>query len=75
MEWLIMNWFLVVAAIAVLAGAAYSVWYFITTPKEQRWQKVSAWLHYAVVEAEKELGSGTGQLKLAKVYNSQYFYF
>lgn len=31
--------------------------------------KVREWLKYAVTMAEKELGSGTGQLKLRKVYD------
>lgn len=31
--------------------------------------KVIHWLRWAVSEAEKELGSGTGQLKLHKVYD------
>ena len=69
MEWLMANWFLLVAAIAVLAGAAYMIWVFIKMPKEERWKKVSAWLRYAVAEAEKALGSGTGELKLVMVYD------
>ena len=69
MEWLMANWFLLVAAIAVLAGAAYMIWVFIKMPKEKRWKKVSAWLRYAVTEAEKALGSGTGELKLVMVYD------
>lgn len=32
-------------------------------------QKVIEWLKWAVVEAEKALGSGTGQLKLRQVYD------
>ncbi|MFR6482019.1 MAG: hypothetical protein ACLUPD_10785 [Anaerotignum faecicola] len=35
---------------------------------EQR-EKVKEWLLLAVTEAEKELGSGTGQLKLRYVYD------
>ena len=31
--------------------------------------KVIEWLKYAVTEAERELGSGTGQIKLRKVYD------
>lgn len=31
--------------------------------------KVKEWLKYAVAVAEKELGSGTGQLKLRQVYD------
>lgn len=32
-------------------------------------QKVKNWLVFAVSVAERELGSGTGQLKLRRVYN------
>lgn len=32
-------------------------------------QKIIEWLKYAVVEAEKYLGGGTGQLKLRLVYD------
>ena len=69
MEWLVNNWYLLVAAMAALAGAGWFIWYMIKMPKEKRWKKVSAWLRYAVTEAEKALGSGTGQLKLAMVYD------
>lgn len=31
--------------------------------------KVKEWLRYAVTMAEKELGTGTGQLKLREVYD------
>ena len=31
--------------------------------------KIKQWLLWAVTEAEKEFGSGTGKLKLAKVYD------
>jgi hypothetical protein len=32
-------------------------------------KKIIEWLKWAVVEAEKALGSGTGQLKLRQVYD------
>ena len=39
--------------------------YLITNQKS----KVKEWLKYAVSEAEKQLGGGTGQLKLRLVYD------
>lgn len=48
------------------AGAAYN---FIILPDKQKQENVREWLKYAVIEAEKQLGSGTGQLKLRKVYD------
>ena len=49
------NWYLFIAALAMATA-------------EQR-EKVKEWLLWAVTEAEKELGSGTGQLKLRQVYD------
>ena len=56
---------LVIVAIALVCGI---VW-FIKLPKEKQIANIKEWLKYAVVDAEKELGSGTGQLKLRMVYN------
>ena len=38
-------------------------------PNKVKINNVKEWLKIAVVEAEKNLGSGTGQLKLRQVYN------
>ena len=35
----------------------------------QETENLKEWLRFAVAEAEKELGSGTGQLKLRMVYD------
>ena len=56
---------LVIVAIALVRGI---VW-FIKLPKEKKIANIKEWLKYAVVEAERELGSGTGQLKLRMVYD------
>ena len=37
--------------------------------KNMKIENVKEWLKWAVTIAEKELGSGTGQLKLRQVYN------
>lgn len=58
MEWIANNWSLLVV-IAIVVG------YFIVSGK----QSVMKWLLYAVSMAEKELGSGTGKLKLVQVYS------
>lgn len=57
----------IISMLAVLAIAA--VYNFIKMGRAQQLNKVKQWLLYAVVEAEKELGSKTGQLKLRYVYN------
>ena len=41
---------------------------FIKKSKEQKMQMVKDWLLYAIAMAEKELGSGTGRIKLGQVY-------
>lgn len=69
MDFLISNWMLVIAAIAVIAVAAYTVCVFVKRPTSEQLLKVKEWLLYAVVSAEKELGSGTGQVKLRYVYD------
>ncbi|MBP3855440.1 MAG: hypothetical protein IK990_07520 [Ruminiclostridium sp.] len=54
--------------IALCAGGAVLVIAAVYLIVNQR-TKVKEWLKYAVVEAEKLLGSGTGQLKLRTVYD------
>lgn len=56
---------LVIIAIALVCGI---IW-FIKLPKEKQIANIKEWLKFAVIEAEKELGSGTGQLKLRMVYD------
>ena len=53
---------LIIVAIAIIA--ALFIVLAIKQPK-----KVKEWLLYAVIEAEKELGSGTGPVKLRSVYD------
>ena len=69
MEWLINNWYLIVAAIAVVTAIVVAVKKFVGLPTEQQIESLKEWLKWAVTEAEKELGSGTGQLKLRRVYD------
>ena len=69
MDWLINNWYLLVAAGAVVGAAVFAVRKFLGLPTEQQIANFQEWLKWAVAEAEKQLGSGTGQLKLRLVYN------
>ena len=69
MEWLINNWYLIVAAIAVVIAIVVAVKKFLGLPTEQQLDNLKEWLKWAVTQAEKELGSGTGQLKLRMVYD------
>lgn len=61
-------WFaIVLLAIAIICFSI--VFAYVNLPHCKKAEKVKEWLLYAVVQAEKELGSGTGQLKLRYVYN------
>lgn len=69
MEFFVNYWYLLIAAIAALAVAGYAIYAFIKRPTTEQISKVKEWLLYAVTKAEKELGSGTGQIKLRYVYD------
>lgn len=69
MEFIIENWPVIVAVIAVVAVAAVAVARFVGLPTDAQLSKVREWLLWAVTEAEKDLGGGTGKLKLRQVYD------
>ena len=62
-------WYLIIALIAVVSVVSIKAYIWFKTPGEEQKEKIRQWLIYAVAEAEKKLGSGTGQLKLRYVYN------
>ena len=59
MEWIINNWSLIITVLAVVV-------YFLLNGK----RSVVEFLLQAVVMAEKDLGSGTGKIKLSVVYGN-----
>lgn len=59
MEWLVNNWYYIIFVIVALILTSYG----ITSGKAKNW------LMWAVSVAEQDLGTGTGQLKLHKVYD------
>lgn len=69
MDFIINYWYIIVAAIAVLAAAGILVYRYFKLPSEAQLAKVKEWLLWAVTGAEKELGGGTGKLKLRQVYD------
>lgn len=69
MKWLVENWYIVVAIVAVLGVAGLAVYKFLGLPTKEQLTKIKQWLVYATAEAEKQLGSKTGQLKLRFVYD------
>ena len=62
-------WFVIVAIAAVAGVALCGVKGLIDLRPEKQIDKVKEWLLYAVTKAEKELGGGTGQIKLRFVYD------
>ena len=68
MEWIIDNAGIVIALLCVGGIAGIGVYNFLMIPTDEQLNKVREWLLYAVSISEKELGSGTGQLKLRMVY-------
>lgn len=66
-EFIIQNWYLILAAIAVLIVGIKVIYELIQS--KQLIPKIQEWLLYAVIEAEKALGEGTGEAKLRLVYD------
>lgn len=64
-----MNPQVIVAIVIVVIALIVAIITFIKLPKNKKIANLKEWLKYAVTEAEKALGSGTGQLKLRLVYD------
>jgi hypothetical protein len=58
---------IIIAIVAILIGI-FAIWFFRLS-KEKQMQIIKEWLLLAVIKAEKELGDGTGQIKLRFVYD------
>lgn len=69
MDFLIENWFVIVAVIALAIGIVIAIVKFIKSGNAAQLANLKEWLLYATIEAEKALGSGTGKLKLRTVYD------
>lgn len=69
MEFIFDNWYIILALVAILAAVGIAVYCYFDLPSEAQLAKVREWLLWAVTEAEKELGGGTGKLKLRQVYD------
>lgn len=59
----------IIAIIIIIIAIISATLKFLYLTKEKKIANIKEWLKYAVTLAEKELGSGTGQLKLRQVYN------
>lgn len=60
------NILLIIIALLILCVCIY---FFLNLSKEKQMQIIKEWLLLAVIRAEKELGGGTGQIKLRFVYD------
>ena len=58
MNWLIDNWFVLLAIAALGAMVGAFIWRFWSMPTQEQTAKVKEWLLWAVTGAEKELGGG-----------------
>ena len=56
-------------AMILIGGAMLFIVNFCKAGQAQQIQMISEWLLLAVVQAEKELGGGTGEIKLRYVYD------
>lgn len=59
---------IILALIIIAAICLFIVW-FLKLGKERQLKVITEWLLLAVIKAEKELGDGTGQVKLRFVYD------
>lgn len=62
-------WPVAVGILAVIAAVVIGVVVFCRMPPKQQKEMIIQWLLQAVVKAEKELGGGTGKVKLSVVYD------
>lgn len=69
MQFISDNWYFIVLLVAAIAVGIVFAIRFLRSSKEEQMKKIREWLLYATTVAEKELGSGTGQLKLRYVYD------
>ncbi len=69
MEWMIDNWYLMLALLVAIIMVIVTAVKWFGLPTDKQIANIKEWLKLAVVDAEKEMGSGTGQLKLRMVYD------
>lgn len=69
MKWIVENWAIIVAFACGMVVTMLFAIKFSKEPTEAKIEMIKEWLLYAVTMAEKELGGGTGQIKLRYVWN------
>lgn len=66
---IIENWVPVFVVLVAVVFTAHFILNWLSKPKAEHIADLKEWLKFAVVEAEKELGRKTGEIKLRKVYD------
>lgn len=69
MNFLIDNWYLFIVVLALGFVIGCSINAFLNLPNKQKIASIKQWAIYACALAEKELGSGTGALKMRYTYD------
>lgn len=69
LEFLALHWQVIVGAIIIVLTGIITFVRFNKKSVQEQINQVKEWLLYAVMAAEKELGSGTGAIKLRFVYD------
>ena len=69
MEWIVNNWSLVVVLIAAVVCATVYVKKFLNKPTDEQINALKEWMLWITLEAERQLGGGTGKAKLRFCYN------
>lgn len=60
---------LIIGLIGLITVVGLSIYEFVKLGKEKQLKIAKEWLLYMVIEAEKQLGEGTGAIKLRFVYD------
>lgn len=69
LKFIIENWYIIIAALAVCAFGGSFVANFLQKSTEEKLESVKQWAIYACAIAQAHLGSGTGQLKMRQTYD------
>lgn len=68
--WIVNNWDVILGLIALVVVVILAVRAFVKLPTSAQKEKVRKCLLAWVIQAEKELGGGTGRVKLSTVYGT-----
>lgn len=63
------NIMMIILIVVVLCAIAYCIYEFYNLGKEKQIKMLKEWLLLACIQAERALGSNTGQVKLRFVYD------